>query len=133
MRVRRVGRVIRERCRACVRSKKLYASRPIVAATRERPDECELALIPAYHPGPVPERPSGGRLSAPSRNIATQPFVGSERPEQRSLLNPVVFAGIGTYTSFKSGSAATECARRVVPPGLLAVTARIDPVVCRRS
>ena len=50
-----------------VRSLKLYASRPIVAATRERPDECELALIPAYHPGPVPERPSGGRLSALSR------------------------------------------------------------------
>jgi hypothetical protein len=47
--------------------KKLYASPPIVATTRERPDECELALIPAYHPGLVPERPSGGRLSAPSR------------------------------------------------------------------
>ena len=49
MRVRRVGRVIRERCRACVRSKKLYASRPIVAATRERPDECGLALTPDDH------------------------------------------------------------------------------------
>ena len=35
-------------------------------------------------------------------------------------MKPVVVAGIGTYTSFNSGSAATECARRVVPPGLLA-------------
>ena len=54
MRARRVGRVIKERCRACVCSIKLYASRPTVAATRERTDECELALSPAYHPGPVP-------------------------------------------------------------------------------
>ena len=84
----------------CVRSKKLFASRRIGAATRERPDECELALTPAYHPGLVPERPSDGRLSATGPKTATQPFVGSE---QRALLKPVVFAGIGTYTSFAFG------------------------------
>ena len=72
------------RCRAL----KLHASRQIAAATRERTDECELALIPAYHPGPVHARHSGGRSFV-------VPNTAMHRPPQlefgrKRLWNPTV-------------------------------------------
>ena len=127
MRVRRVGRVTRERCRTCGRSIKLYASRSIVAATRERPDECELTssflliIRPPFmrDPGTViicrcEDGNAAGRISR-----RTDLWVAVEQTD--GVEKVPVIAGIGTKTWFFAASAATECTRRPVVPAFAGI------------